>query len=79
MPRLERYEVELFIRSSWDAQTALPYYADIWSMLNPSLGQCDVTALLIQVAQTGQAELAAAVHDVVIGKGRIEPGRLAGK
>ena len=48
MPRLERYEVELFIRSSWDAQTALPYYADIWSMLNPSLGQCDVTALLIQ-------------------------------
>ena len=44
----------MFIRSSWDARTASPGCAASWSALNPSQGQCAVTALLVQDIWGGQ-------------------------
>jgi len=36
------------IRNSWSKDTAYPKCADQWNKCNPSLGQCAVTALVVQ-------------------------------
>ena len=36
------------IKESWDSETCYPDLANKWSKANPSLGQCAVTALLVQ-------------------------------
>ena len=36
------------IRNSWSKDTAYPKCADQWDKCNPSLGQCAVTALIVQ-------------------------------
>jgi hypothetical protein len=35
-------------RNAWTAETAHPAYRDKWSPDNPSVGQCAVTALIVQ-------------------------------
>ncbi len=64
MQRMERPEIEMFIRGSWSADTASPSCVASWSALNPSLGQCAVTALLVQDLWGGQL-----IRTVVAGQG----------
>jgi len=45
---VEQWEIAFFIRQSWDARTASPACGSKWSEQNPALGQCAVTALLVQ-------------------------------
>ena len=40
--------LEKAIKESWDKQTCYPDWANKWTPDNPSLGQCAVTALVIQ-------------------------------
>ncbi len=40
--------VEKAIKQSWDKDTCYPKLADQWTAENPALGQCAVTALIIQ-------------------------------
>lgn len=53
----DKYEAEHefdTIKECWNEQTCYPSLADQWSKDNPSLGQCAVTALLVQDLVGGQ-------------------------
>lgn len=41
-------ELEQAIKDSWNKDTCHPAYADKWTYENPALGQCAVTALVVQ-------------------------------
>jgi len=40
--------LEQAIRKSWGADTCYPGSLDAWSLNNPAIGQCTVTALIVQ-------------------------------
>lgn len=41
-------KLEKALRASWDKKTCYPNCAKDWSPANPELGQCAVTALIVQ-------------------------------
>jgi hypothetical protein len=48
MNEFEIKKLEEAIKKSWDGKTCYPPLAGKWTIKNPSLGQCAVTALIVQ-------------------------------
>jgi hypothetical protein len=48
MMKVKLESLELALRKSWSKETCYPKLQEKWSHENPSLGQCAVTALIIQ-------------------------------
>ena len=45
---MKREQLEKLIKESWSIETCYPPLQSKWSAMNPSLGQCAVTSLLLQ-------------------------------
>ena len=52
------------IRDAWSKETSHPSYADKWSIENPSVGQCAITALYLN------REYGYPIYDIMIGRQR---------
>jgi hypothetical protein len=55
-------DIEVLIRSCWSEKTCDPVDLPEWSAENPSLGQCAVTALVVQDLLGGEILLADVHH-----------------